>query len=228
MDKDSLRWEAVKTEHLVQDEWIDFRRVAYRLPDGNVLEPFYTYSRRSYVVIVATDEEGRYICVSQYRFGIDEVTTEFVAGGIECDGDTEYLPVCEEPGIGEKCSETKRSVAKEGTGDSESVSEEEQPNTVKAEDPLEAAKRELREESGYVSDEWEHLLTIPSNATISDNYAYIFRAKNCRKEKDQELDDCEFLAVETHTKDEMEELIGSGNFQQAMHVMAYLLAEKRN
>ena len=192
IDTESLRWEAVKTEHLVKDEWIDFRRVAYRLPDGNVLEPFYTYSRRSYVVIVATDEEGRYICVCQYRFGIDEVTTEFVAGGIECEGETEYLS-----------------------------------DPAKAEDALDAAKRELREESGYVSDEWEHLLTIPSNATISDNYAYIFRAKNCRKEKDQELDDCEFLAVETYTKEEIEALIDSGNFQQAMHVMAYLLAEKR-
>ena len=207
MDKDSLRWEAVKTEHLVQDEWIDFRRVAYRLPDGNVLEPFYTYSRRSYVVIVATDEEGRYICVSQYRFGIDEVTTEFVAGGIECEGDAEYLPG--------RCSS--------GPADAE-----ERSGPVKAEIPLEAAKRELREESGYVSDEWEHLLTIPSNATISDNYAYIFRAKNCRKEKNQELDDCEFLAVETFTKDEIEELIDSGKFQQAMHVMAYLLAEKKS
>ena len=29
------------------------------------------------------------------------------------------------------------------------------------------------------------------------------------------------------TKEEIEALIDSGNFQQAMHVMAYLLAEKR-
>ena len=195
-DKAALRWEAVKTEHLIKNEWIDFRRVAYRLPDGRVLEPYYSYSRRSYVVIVATDEEGRYICVCQYRYGINEVTTEFVAGGIECEGGAEYLSEGEDPG--------------------------------RAEDTLEAAKRELREETGYVSDEWEHLFTVPSNATISDNYAYIFRAKNCRKEKDQEPDDGEFLAVETHTEAELEELIDSGNFQQAIHVMAYLLAKRQD
>ena len=81
-DKD-LIWEEVSTEHIVQDEWIDFRKSAFRFPDGNIFEPYYTYSRRDYVVIVASDEEGRFLCVRQFRQGIREVTTEFVAGGIE-------------------------------------------------------------------------------------------------------------------------------------------------
>ena len=33
------------------------------------------------------------------------------------------------------------------------------------------------EETGYVSEEWKHLITVPSNATIADNFAYIFMAK---------------------------------------------------
>ena len=65
--KDPLEWEEISTEHLVSDEWIDFRRSAYRFPDGRVFEPFYTYSRRDYVVIVASDAEGRYLCVRQFR-----------------------------------------------------------------------------------------------------------------------------------------------------------------
>ena len=81
-DKD-LMWEEVRTEHIVQDEWIDFRKTAFRFPDGNIFEPYYTYSRRDYVVIIASDEEGKYLCVRQFRQGIREVTTEFVAGGIE-------------------------------------------------------------------------------------------------------------------------------------------------
>ena len=51
-DKDGLAWKEVRTEHIVQNEWIDFRRSAYRFPDGTVFEPFYSYSRRDYVVIV--------------------------------------------------------------------------------------------------------------------------------------------------------------------------------
>ena len=71
----SLAWEEIKTEHIVQDQWIDFRRSAYRFPDGSVFEPFYTYSRRDYVVVVASDEEGNYLCVRQFRQGIRQVTT---------------------------------------------------------------------------------------------------------------------------------------------------------
>ena len=40
MSDENLKWERVKTEHIVKDEWIDFRRVAYKLPDGNVFSPF--------------------------------------------------------------------------------------------------------------------------------------------------------------------------------------------
>ncbi len=188
--KDPLAWEEVHTEHLVQDQWIDFRRSAYRLPDGSVFEPFYTYSRRDYVVIVASDTEGKYLCVRQFRQGIREVTTEFPAGGIERQGGKEYRS--------------------EG-----SVSEE---------DALSAAKRELLEETGYESAEWKHLLTLPSNAGLADNYAILFQAKNCVRVTGQNLDETEFLEVKLHTAEEMEALIKTGKFQQAMHVAAWLLA----
>ena len=181
MDKktedDDLIWEEVSTEHIVKDEWIDFRKTAFRFPDGNIFEPFYTYSRRDYVVVVALDEEGRLICVKQFRQGIREITTEFPAGGIE------------------------------------------------NEDPLVAAKRELVEETGYESDEWEHLLSIPSNATIADNWAHIYAATNCRKIADQSLDEMEFLNVKLYTPQEIDTMIKEGNFKQAMHVMAWLLFE---
>ena len=191
--KDPLEWEEISTEHIVQDEWIDFRRSAYRFPDGRVFEPFYTYSRRDYVVIVASDTEGRYLCVRQFRQGIKQVTTEFVAGGIERNDGREY-------------------------GKSQDISSEE---------ALSAAKRELLEETGYESDEWKHLITVPSNATIADNYAHIFMARNCRKVSGQALDDTEFLNVKTYSASEIEELIKNGRFQQAMHIMAWLLATGR-
>ncbi|MBR6402131.1 MAG: NUDIX domain-containing protein [Eubacterium sp.] len=194
MDKNTedeeLVWEEVSTEHIVQDEWIDFRKTAFRFPDGNVFEPFYTYSRRDYVVVVAEDEEGRLICVKQFRQGIREVTTEFPAGGIEREDGKQY-----------------------GSNSS-------------AEDALEAAKRELIEETGYESDEWEHLISIPSNATIADNWAHIYAARNCRKISDQSLDEMEFLNVKLLTPQEIDTMIKEGNFKQAMHVMAWLMFNK--
>ena len=191
-DDAALMWEEVKREHIIQDEWLDFRRLAYRLPDGTVSEPYYTYSRRDYVVIVASDENGRFLCVRQYRQGVDRVTTEFPAGGIERNDGKEY-------------------------GSRED-----------AETALACARRELQEETGYTSDEWTHLLTIPSNATIADNYAYVYLAQNCRKISGQHLDGTEYLDVKLLTGEEIEALIHQGKFQQSVHVMAWLLAKQED
>lgn len=191
--KDPLEWEEVSCEHIVKDEWIDIRRSSYRFPDGSTFEPFYSYSRRDYVVIVASDTEGNYLCVRQYRQGIKRVTTEFPAGGIERKDGKEY-------------------------GRSQDVS---------SEDALNAAKRELLEETGYESGEWRHLLTVPSNATIADNYAYIFEAKNCRKVAGQSLDETEFLNVYSYTEQELEDMIAAGDFPQAVHILAWLLSRRR-
>lgn len=190
-DDSVLAWQEVETEHLVQDKWIDFRRVRYRLPDGSEFAPFYNYSRRDYVVIAARDTEGRFICVRQFRHGIRACTTEFPAGGIERKGGHDYAFPSE--------------------------------STVSAEDALEAARRELKEETGYVSDRWRHLITIPSNATIADNYAYVFAADDCRKVAGLDLDDTEFLGDVLLSEGEIEELIRQGGFQQAIHVMAFLM-----
>ncbi len=179
MSDQDLKWELVKVEHIVQDEWIDFRRVAYKLPDGSIFEPFYNYSRRNYVVIVASDEEGKFLCVKQFRHGIGQVTTEFPAGGIE-----KYEGV---------------------------------------DHALEAAKRELREETGYESDEWTYLMKVPSNATLADNYGFLYQAKNCRKVSGQDLDDTEFVDVIRYSEEEIEELIRKEQFQQAMHLLAWKL-----
>ena len=204
-ENNNLAWEEIKTDHIIQNEWIDFRESTYRFPDGREIGPFYSYSRRDYVVIVASDEDGNYLCVKQFRQGIKEVTTEFPAGGIERKDGKEYDNHAESAGRGaDGCSDT-----------------------VTAEDALSAAKRELLEETGYESDEWDHLLTVPSNATIADNYAYIFKASNCRKSSGQDLDDTEFVDVIKHTEEEIEEMISQNKFQQAMHVMAWLLAKRK-
>lgn len=94
---------------------------------------------------------------------------------------------------------------------------------VSSEDALKCAQRELQEETGYVSNEWTHLITVPSNATIADNYAYCYFADNCMKQSDLHLDDTEFLEVISLTKEEIDDLIKNNHFQQAIHIMAWEL-----
>ena len=185
MAAENLTCEEIRCEHLIRDQWIDFRRSAYRFPDGRIFEPYYTYTRRDYTVIVASDEAGRFLCVRQFRPGLRIVTTEFPAGGIEL--------------------------------------QDPDPQS-RIDHALAAARRELQEETGYASEEWEHLLTVPAQATLCDNYAYLFRARNCHPVSGQQLDEMELLSVLTHTAGEIESLIASGGFQQAVHVLAWLLA----
>lgn len=189
MKEEELYCEEVHTEHIIQDQWIDFRKTAYRFPDGRIYEPYYTFSKRDYAVVVATDGEGKVLCVRQFRPGIRAVTTEFPAGGID-----------------------QRDLRK--------------PETTPEETALLAAKRELREETGYESDEWTHLLTVPSQATISDNYAYLFSAKGCRRVQEQQLDEMELLRSIRVAPEELEKMIQKGEFQQAVHILAWLLATK--
>ena len=46
MQDENLTWEEISTEHIVQDEWIDIRRPAYRYPDGRHWKPYSSYTRR--------------------------------------------------------------------------------------------------------------------------------------------------------------------------------------
>ena len=202
-DDKKLRWEEISTEHLITDQWIDFRSSVYRMPDGKVYKPYYTYTKKSYVVIAALDEAGRYICVRQFRQGIRDITNEFPAGGLE-----------------EKDQNITGMAATDGKGSPGSPSV---PDQAAA---LSAARRELLEETGYTSDEWTHLLTIPASATITDTYAVLFLAENCRKVDTQTLDDMEFIEVVTYQDDEISQLVKEGRFQQAVHVLAWYLAKE--
>ena len=192
-NSDNLTWKMVGCQHVMQDAWIDFRKCDYELPDGEIIGPVYNYSKHSFCIVVATDKDGKFICVRQYRHGIDEITTEFPAGGIE------YKDKSDVPYI---------------TYDNIIASEE---------DAFAAAKRELVEETGYISDEWTHLMTIPANATLSNSRVHIYAALNCHKVKEQELDETEFLYVKLLSESELLERINGGDFKQSNHVLAYYL-----
>ena len=62
-------------------------------------------------------------------------------------------------------------------------------------DGLAVAKRELLEETGYVSDDWQYIgATVESSAKLT-NYMHIYFANHCRKISRQHLDATEELEV---------------------------------
>ena len=65
----------------------------------------------------------------------------------------------------------------------------------RGEDGMTVAKRELLEETGYVSDDWQYIgATVESSAKLT-NYMHLFFANHCRKVGEQNLDPTEELDV---------------------------------
>ena len=60
---------------------------------------------------------------------------------------------------------------------------------------VEAAKRELLEETGYVAEEWEEVMPMPSSAGMTDELVTMFRAKNLTRLHEGGGDETEEITV---------------------------------
>ena len=95
----------------------------------------------------------------------------------------------------------------------------------KDEDPLEAAKRELREETGFFAESWQHLGEFYPAAAYSDERIHMYLATGLHK-GEQELDDDEFLDVELVPLEKLVEMVMAGEIPDAKTQIAVLKAEK--
>lgn len=113
---------------------------------------------RDCVIIIPINNLKKFICVRQYRHGIDDFTLEFPAGLIDS-----------------------------------------------GESPLEAAIRELREETGYISENWHFLGKYQVNPAFMNNYYYYFLAVESKNEHNQSLDPLEEIEIELVDRDKIEQ-----------------------
>ena len=72
--------------------------------------------------------------------------------------------------------------------------------------PLDAAKRELLEETGYAGGEWSEFTTLSANPTSMNNLNHTFVAKGVEKVSAQHLDETEEITVHLFTKEELLQL----------------------
>ena len=84
-----------------------------------------------------------------------------------------------------------------------------------------AAARELEEETGYVSDDLEMLLSIFPTVAYCNEKIDIYLARNLKKTA-QHLDEDEFVAVEEWDVSDLEEMIYQGIIQDSKTVGAIL------
>ena len=80
------------------------------------------------------------------------------------------------------------------------------------EDPLEAAKRELREETGFEGAEWQDLGGYMVNSNQGGAVSHMFRATGCRKVAEPHAGDLEESEVLFLTRTELLEAAARGEF----------------
>jgi ADP-ribose pyrophosphatase len=93
------------------------------------------------------------------------------------------------------------------------------------EDPLDTAKRELLEETGYRAAQWRHLVTTYPVVGYSDERIEIYLATELEF-VGARLDDGEFLEVFTLTIDEAVEWIRQGRIGDSKTMTGLLLAQR--
>ena len=87
------------------------------------------------------------------------------------------------------------------------------------EDPLEAAKRELLEETGLVAGDWTKILTMHLSNSVSDELAVIYLARDLNQKK-AEPEETEELVVKKIPFEEAVRLVDIGEITDSMSISA--------
>lgn len=88
------------------------------------------------------------------------------------------------------------------------------------EGPLEAAQRELREETGYTGGTWHYLGAVEPNPAFHDHLCHHFLARDVEPTHDQDLTQGEAIRVELMTEAQIGEAVRSGEIRHALALSA--------
>ena len=144
-----MSWKTLKSDILIDAFHVSVRSDKVELPDGSVIEDFYTVTIPDAAMICALTDEGEVLLKSEYRYAIGKDVIECPAGMFE-------------PG------ET---------------------------DPLEVARRELLEETGYTASDWTYLGPTLKSTSKLTNRMHLFLARGAVKTASQQLDANENIDV---------------------------------
>ena len=92
------------------------------------------------------------------------------------------------------------------------------------ENPVDAAIREMLEETGYAFDHIEEIATLYANPATSGNVTYTYLMTGGRKVQEQALDDHEEIDVYLVPLPEAKKMLLDNRFSQALHSSALFYA----
>ena len=76
-------WKLLDSEYLVNAPWLKVAKEKCELPNGKIIDDFYTLWQPDWVLILARTSEGKWVMTEQYRHGSGKIALEFPAGIID-------------------------------------------------------------------------------------------------------------------------------------------------
>ncbi len=143
-----MSWKTIKTEKLLETDFVTVKKNRVELPDGVVIEDFFTVGIQDAAMVAALTAEGDILLKKEFRYACECNAIECPAGMFE-----------------------------------------------KGEEPLDVAKRELLEETGYTSTVWIYLGPTLESTSKLTNTMHLFLAKGCVRQGEQHLDRYERISL---------------------------------
>ena len=92
------------------------------------------------------------------------------------------------------------------------------------ENPIDAASRELLEETGFQAHNWQPVASFFANPARQTNRVHVFLARGLTRISDQKLDDSEDIVCSDASADEVIAMIRDGSFSQGLHIASFYMA----
>ncbi|NLB63769.1 MAG: NUDIX hydrolase [Fibrobacter sp.] len=76
-------WKVLTTKALIESPWLSVYSQRCALPNGKIIEDFYTVEQPHWAIILAQTVNDTWVLTEQYRHGVQKYLWEFPAGIIE-------------------------------------------------------------------------------------------------------------------------------------------------
>lgn len=90
---------------------------------------------------------------------------------------------------------------------------------------IDCATRELTEETGYISDHIDHLISLNTTVAFSNEFVELYIALDCKPTGQQHLDPAEDIKVAVFEMDKLKEMILDGEITDGKTISGILAAD---